>query len=45
LINEGILKEELVSQKWQEHLSGKRNWQYPLWGVLMFQAWKEQNFS
>ena len=45
LINEGILNEELVSQKWQEHLSGKKNWQHPLCGVLMFQAWKERWYS
>jgi asparagine synthase (glutamine-hydrolysing) len=24
---------------WQQHLSGKYNWQYQLWPILMFQAW------
>lgn len=28
-----------VGQKWKEHLSGKKNWQYQLWDVLMFQTW------
>jgi asparagine synthase (glutamine-hydrolysing) len=28
-----------IRQKWQEHLSGLRNWQYHLWGILMFQSW------
>jgi asparagine synthase (glutamine-hydrolysing) len=32
----------LVRQKWKEHLSGKRNWQYQLWNVLMFQAWLDR---
>ncbi len=42
LKNEGILNPIPIRQKWQEHLSGRYNWQYPLWGVLMFQAWKER---
>ena len=42
LKREGILAPEPIRQKWQEHLSGKRNWQYLLWDVLMFQAWKER---
>jgi asparagine synthase (glutamine-hydrolysing) len=35
----GFLHAEPVAQKWREHLDGRRNWQYLLWGVLMFQAW------
>ncbi|MGH8559847.1 MAG: asparagine synthase (glutamine-hydrolyzing) [Methylococcales bacterium] len=34
-----------IRKKWLEHLSGQRNWQYHLWGVLMFQIWLEKNFS
>ena len=37
---EGILNPAPIRAKWREHLSGKHNWQYPLWDVLMFQAWK-----
>ena len=38
---EGILNPGPIREKWREHLSGKRNWQYHLWDVLMFQAWRE----
>lgn len=38
---QGFLRPEPILQKWHEHVSGKRNWQYPLWTVLMFQAWIE----
>ncbi len=37
--NSGYLNTRAIRKKWDEHLSGKRNWQYHLWGVLMFQAW------
>lgn len=37
--NQGYLNAELVSKTWNEHLSGKRNWQYRLWIILMFQSW------
>lgn len=42
LRNEGFFHPEPIRQKWQEHLSGQRNWQYHLWDVLMFQAWLEE---
>jgi asparagine synthase (glutamine-hydrolysing) len=41
LRREGYLNPIPVQEKWQEHLSGRRNWQYHLWDVLMFQAWLE----
>ena len=41
LKQEGFLCSNLVRRKWNEHLSGHRNWQYQLWNVLMFQAWSE----
>jgi asparagine synthase (glutamine-hydrolysing) len=42
LRREGFLNPGPIRQKWAEHLSGQRNWQYHLWDVLMFQAWLEQ---
>jgi asparagine synthase (glutamine-hydrolysing) len=41
LRQEGYLQPEPVREKWTEHISGKYNWQYYLWDVLMFQAWLE----
>lgn len=39
LRNQGVLNPVPIRKKWEEHLSGTRNWQYVLWDVLMFQAW------
>ncbi|GAB2897076.1 asparagine synthase (glutamine-hydrolyzing) [Uliginosibacterium flavum] len=39
LRREGYLQPALIRLRWAEHLSGRRNWQYPLWDVLMFQQW------
>lgn len=36
---QGFFDVGLIRQNWEEHLSGKRNWQYLLWDVLMFQDW------
>jgi asparagine synthase (glutamine-hydrolysing) len=38
----GYLAVKPVRDKWEEHVSGSRNWQYLLWPVLMFQAWIAQ---
>ena len=43
LQDEGFLDPSPVRQKWNEHLSGKRNWQYLIWDVLMFEAWLDEN--
>jgi len=42
LIQEGFFNPEPIRTMWIEHLSGKKNWQYHLWNILMFQAWLEQ---
>jgi asparagine synthase (glutamine-hydrolysing) len=41
LRQEGFFDPKPIREKWLEHLSGSRNWQYPLWYILMFQAWLE----
>ncbi|MDB9936372.1 asparagine synthase (glutamine-hydrolyzing) [Candidatus Pelagibacter sp.] len=43
LRQEGYLNADLIHNKWKEHLSEKKNWQYHLWDVLMFQAWYDTN--
>jgi asparagine synthase (glutamine-hydrolysing) len=36
----GVFDPAPVQRKWREHQSGHRNWQYLLWDVLMFEAWR-----
>jgi asparagine synthase (glutamine-hydrolysing) len=36
---DGLFNADEIRQKWEEHQSGKRNWQHQLWCVLMFQSW------
>ena len=39
LREEGYLNPEPIRARWLEHVQGQKNWQYPLWYVLMFQDW------
>ena len=45
LKDEGFFAPTLVREKWRQHLSGLRNWQDHLWGILMFEAWLESQKS
>jgi asparagine synthase (glutamine-hydrolysing) len=38
----GILDPTPIRRAWQQHLSGQFNWQYRLWCVLMFEAWRRR---
>lgn len=39
LKKQGYFNNYLVRQKWNEHLTGKKDNQHYLWSILMFQAW------
>lgn len=43
LRQEGFFHPEPIQKKWIEHLTGRHNWQYYLWDVLMFQSWLEES--
>ena len=43
LAADGLFAPDLVRARFAEHLSGRRNWQYALWAVLQFQAWRHAN--
>ena len=38
----GLVDAARVRQIWQEHLDGRRNWQYLIWDVLMLETWRER---
>lgn len=40
-----LLNKQEVQRKLNEHISGKRNWQYQLWDILMFQCWYNKYHS
>lgn len=42
LDEEGFFNSNIVRTKWEEHLSGKRNWENQLWDVMVFQSWLDE---
>ena len=38
---QGYLDVDAVQKKWQEHLSGKRDWESQIWNILVLQWWLE----
>jgi asparagine synthase (glutamine-hydrolysing) len=38
---QGLLDYTRINEAWKAHISGRENKPYPLWGVLMFQAWMD----
>ena len=45
LRDEGFFDPEPIRRMWAEHLSGRRDRQYYIWAVLMFEAWLEGGHS
>ncbi|HEY0880683.1 MAG TPA: asparagine synthase-related protein, partial [Archangium sp.] len=43
LAREGYFDPTVVCTRWNEHLEGRRPWEFHLWDVLMFQAWGREN--
>lgn len=43
--SDGIFNPAPVRRMWDDHIAGRRNAQYPLWVILMFQAWRSSPAS
>jgi asparagine synthase (glutamine-hydrolysing) len=45
LKRQGIFRAEPIRRRWEEHISGARNWQYLIWDVLVFQDWLQHGVN
>src|SRR5882762_6272169 len=43
--DQGYLDVDAVQKKWQEHLSGRRDWEQQIWNILTLQSWLECHAS
>jgi asparagine synthase (glutamine-hydrolysing) len=43
LRQEGYFNAKEIRNKWNQHLSGKVNWHYHIWDILMFQSWIDKS--
>lgn len=41
-LGNGLIDVDAAHRMWQEHLSGRRNWAYALWTLLMFESWRRR---
>ena len=40
--NQNLFKLDHYKRKWNEHLEGKRNWQFLIWNFYIFQKWYQK---
>ena len=38
----GVFDTKIIRSVWNDHVTGKHNRQYQLWGPLMFQSWAKE---
>ena len=43
LSQHNLFKPEIIRATWEDHLAGKANFEYTLWGILMFQQWRQSS--
>lgn len=42
LKQQGLFHSQMIGRQWADHISGKRDNQYRIWNMLMFQAWMDR---
>ena len=42
LPSDGLIDGNIARETLEEHLQGKRNWDYRLWPILMWQQWNSE---
>lgn len=43
LRDEGTFDAQIIRTRWNEHLAGRRPWEFHLWDLLMYRAWRREN--